>query len=286
MSATTPAGSTQTAKHEQSESNTDRPEFDFSTDSLTDIFRAIDERGCALLRGLVPRDQVLALHERASAAYRRRDDQYQKGELAKHMPVGRYQSGVLNCTDLDLPGEPDYAFLRLILAGGLGDTLVQYWGEDVSIPMHVCVPRRQFVNGPNVPTPFHQDASFLPKLVGAEIPLLNAWVPLVPCGKTAPGLEILPAALNEQLPISGSRLGDVYDFIDVGKQSVRERFGEDQLWIPEFDVGDVMLFSPLTLHRTYQCPDMTGTRISIEMRSIGESVESMFPSIMPIVHWP
>lgn len=286
MSATTSAASTQTGTREQAESSANRPEFDFSADSLTDIFRAIDQRGCALVRGLVPRDQVVALHERASAAYALRDDQYHQGELAKHMPVGRYQSGVLNCTDLDLAGDPACAFLRLMLEGGLGDTLVQYWGEDVAIPMHVCVPRRQFFNGPNVPTPFHQDASFLPKLVGAEVPLLNAWVPLVQCGKSAPGLEILPVALNEQLPISGSPLGDVYDFIDVGKQSVRERFGETHLWIPEFDVGDVMFFTPLTVHRTYQCPDMTGTRISIEMRSIGASVESMFPPIMPIAHWP
>jgi hypothetical protein len=111
--------------------------------------------------------------------------------------------------------------------------------------------------------PFHQDQTIL------ERRLLNIWIPLDPCGRDAPGLEIVwgswrellqPApAEDAQFPVERARLDPA---------TVVGRHGEDACWRPEFRIGDAMVFAGATVHRTYVTPNMTADRMSAEIRLI------------------
>jgi hypothetical protein len=111
--------------------------------------------------------------------------------------------------------------------------------------------------------PFHQDQTILGRR------LFNIWIPLDPCGRDAPGLEVVweswrellqPApAEDAQFPVERARLDPA---------TVVGRYGEDACWRPEFRVGDAMVFAGATIHRTYVTPHMTANRMSVEIRLI------------------
>ncbi len=90
----------------------------------------------------------------------------------------------------------------------------------------------------------------------------------MPCGVTAPGLEVVLDHPGEILtPAAGAELLSTdYSGIELSYDEVVRRWGKDKLWHPALDRGDVMVFSHLTVHRTYQTAAMTQPRISLEMR--------------------
>lgn len=106
--------------------------------------------------------------------------------------------------------------------------------------------------------PWHQD------LLAREDHFLTIWVPLNRVGDDAPGLEVVPVALKEKLS-SVTGLDVSYDNKGIPDEQVRERFGPEQFH-PVMDVGDVMVFSPYAVHRTYFSPGMTKSRISLDVR--------------------
>lgn len=111
--------------------------------------------------------------------------------------------------------------------------------------------------------PFHQDQTILKKK------LVNVWIPLSACGVEAPGLEIVLGSWIEQLPVSppsNARFAVEHAMIDP--ELVFASFGRDALWHPHFELGDAMLFSGATAHRTYATPTMNRGRMSIELRLI------------------
>lgn len=255
-----------------------RPEIPAPPPDGGAIRRALEEHGCAVVRGVIPRAVIGEIAERAEAAYRMRDWQFARGELERLVKAGAYpgyhmgdyHSGHCPRADLDAPGEPDYDFLRRLISANLGLALMDALADDVvHFPLSLCVPRRQAPAGPNAPVPFHQDCSFLHRyLGGARPPMLNAWTPLTPAGATAPGLQVLPQILREALPVAARKSGTVYDSIEIDPDWVAETWGEDALWAPALEPGDVIVITESTLHRTWVTPAMTDTRLSIEVRAL------------------
>lgn len=109
-------------------------------------------------------------------------------------------------------------------------------------------------------TPFHQDT----RAFGYN--LINVWVPLVPCGRTAPGIELVARRIGEPLPTTDS--DDQYHRVRIDRDLVVDRFGEAALYAPEMTVGDVLIFLGSTIHRTHLTPEMTLPRSSLELRFI------------------
>lgn len=121
---------------------------------------------------------------------------------------------------------------------------------------------------------WHQDGSLgltfpsSPELTGftfeqALTSLMTVWIPLVDCGQTAPGLEILTQPIAK--PVHFQYLHDQY---------LRQTFASNLFQQPSLTVGDVVILSHQTLHRTHVTPAMTGDRLSLELRFFPKSIHA------------
>lgn len=109
--------------------------------------------------------------------------------------------------------------------------------------------------------PFHQDETILGR------PLVNVWIALDPCGRDAPGLEVVPSGRRRLLePSPPDQARFAVDKVRLDDATVVQAFGAESGWHPVFERGDAMLFSGATVHRTFARPGMTGDRMSVELR--------------------
>jgi len=115
---------------------------------------------------------------------------------------------------------------------------------------------------------YHRDGPFA----------LNFWVPFDPAGGAfgRPGLEIAsigPAAMARYLESNGAAL-PTFNERKFEIDEFERSFGIDALERPNLDLGDVMVFTSWTLHRTYIPKDASDGRLSAEVR--------MFTDTLPI----
>jgi hypothetical protein len=103
---------------------------------------------------------------------------------------------------------------------------------------------------------WHQDGAFL----GRDIRSLNIWLALSPCGRDAPGLEMVPRRLDGIVE-AGTHGADFA--WSVGDEVVEEVSG-GRIASPVFEAGDALLFDHLFLHRTGVDESMTQTRYASE----------------------
>ncbi len=115
---------------------------------------------------------------------------------------------------------------------------------------------------------------------------LNVWFALSDCGVDAPGLDFVPARIDE-LVETGTE-GSGAEHLDrpeddsvtaktvlVAPNSAEAAAGEKGVQRPEFSAGDLMLFDDLFLHRTGSEPEMT------EARATRSSAGSSAPPASP-----
>lgn len=118
--------------------------------------------------------------------------------------------------------------------------------------------RRQFAprHAPayHAPHAWHQDGGlgfdYLhdSDLRGGLLPMVTCWIPLVACGRTAPGVAFLP-----------HRPGTLLSLAELAASRASAT-------VPELAPGDVLVMMGDLLHRTHVTPEMTGDRISVELR--------------------
>ncbi len=107
--------------------------------------------------------------------------------------------------------------------------------------------------------PWHQDVH------ARRDSFVTIWTPLCRVGEEAPGLEVLPRRLSEKVLKNTTGEEVAYEGKGVPDAEVRRLFG-DERFHPVMDVGDVMVFSPYNLHRTYVTESMSKARISLDVR--------------------
>jgi hypothetical protein len=105
---------------------------------------------------------------------------------------------------------------------------------------------------------------------------LNFWIPLEPAGEKfgRPGLEIAPfgfRAVAEYLEYDGN-WSAAFDTAKFDDQQIEVTFGSDALQRTNIDVGDVMVFTCWTLHRTYVPVGATEGRLSAEVRIVSDTL--------------
>jgi ectoine hydroxylase-related dioxygenase (phytanoyl-CoA dioxygenase family) len=247
--------------------------------TITDIdaagFQAAYERcGSLVLRDVFDPASLAPVLERAREAYFVRDWQYRRGQLPERLYRGMYEFGHIPAQDLDAPDGTKLSILNLVTDSAIWPLYQGLFGPKIAFMLGNCLPRRQSVEGVAAPTPFHQDGAFL----GDPALVMNAWIPLVPCGQTAPGLEVVLNPTSELITppeMKGDR-ALTYKQLELPESYIASRFGEDCLWAPRLNVGDVLFFSHLTIHRTYQRPEMDQPRISLEIRCVsGDAADAM-----------
>ncbi len=111
--------------------------------------------------------------------------------------------------------------------------------------------------------PFHQDQT----VVGSR--LVNIWIPLVACGRDAPGLEVVAGSWDQLVPPADpSGPGHIVERARIDETAVLAAYPTEAMLRPEFSVGDAIVFSGATIHRTHIAPGMNRARTSIDMRLV------------------
>ena len=145
--------------------------------------------------------------------------------------------------------------------------LVTAWAR-VACDVDQCWVRRQYAprNYPPLHSPhgWHQDGALrfdlfaysgLPFPPDAVLDMVTCWIPLIPCGVEAPGLEVVTRWPEGLLAPA-----------DLTDECVRARFAPETFLRPAMKPGDALLFRGDILHRTHVTPAMTKDRTSIELR--------------------
>jgi hypothetical protein len=148
-----------------------------------------------------------------------------------------------------------FRLLETLDTAGLHGLAAAFLGERPTLSANKCTIRRVPVDSNSG---WHQDGAFL----GSGIRALNIWITLTPCGRDAPGIELLPRRLD-YIVETGTQ-GAYFDWA-VGPQLVDE-LERDGIGVlrPEFQEGDALLFDHYLLHRTAIDASMTRPRFAFE----------------------
>jgi hypothetical protein len=146
---------------------------------------------------------------------------------------------------------------------GLGAAINAYLGERPVLSANKCTLRRVTLD--TTQANWHQDGAFL----GDGIRSVNVWMSLSRCGDVAPGLDIVPARLDEIVE-TGTE-GAMFPWT-VGPGVIDRLSEQIPVERPIFEAGDVLVFDDLFLHRTGVDSGMTNERYAIETWFFAPSV--------------
>ena len=229
--------------------------------------------GCLLVRGLVERDDALALAGEIDRAFAERD----RGEAGAAMdpgyyeefhPAARYggevfgrpwikQGGGLLAADSPML---NFHMMEMFRAAGLRELVSEYLGEPALISVHKTTLRKA---DPSVPGAWHQDGFFM-----GEVRSLNLWLSLSRCGDEAPGLDIVPRRLDGYVATATEEAALDYT---ISQKRVEEAAGATPVIRPIFEPGDALFFDELFLHQTGSDPGMPKPRYAVENWFFGGS---------------
>jgi hypothetical protein len=275
---------------------------DLDLDSLR---RGFARSGCVLVRGLVPAARVAPLVSGIDATFDAYDASVSGGDVdgdwydpfpmpdtisadsagaavhlvsdsppGTHMPGRAHRKVTRDGFGVWTVDSPRMLFqwFELVDDLGMGDLITEYFGERPFLSANKCTLRRvpaidEMVGG------WHQDGAFLGEHIGA----FNLWLALSPCGRDAPGLDIVPRRFDNVLPTGQ----DAFFKWSLSPASVEAAAG-DAIVRPEFEAGDALLFDHRLVHRTGSSADMTEVRYAIESWFYAPS--AFPPSQLPIVY--
>jgi hypothetical protein len=247
---------------------------EFRREELTaELLRAAILRdGCALVRGLIPRQLALDLADGIDTAYARREateagespDDGFYDEFVPHercygdlwRPWIKEGGGLLGVDSPTLV----FRFMEAVRAGSIDELVSGYLGEPALISANKTTMRRA---EPAVSGAWHQDGRFM-----GPVRALNLWLSLSRCGDEAPGLDIVPRRLDDYVA-SGTEGAELS--WTISEDEVRSAAGGVGVIRPIFEPGDALLFDELFLHKTGSSPDMPKPRYAIENWFFGGS---------------
>jgi hypothetical protein len=228
--------------------------------------------GCVLVRGLVARDDALALAAAIDEGYAQReliDAQHpaEDGYYEEFHPDERFgeipgrdwikQGGGLLAAD-----SPRLSFqmTQLFERAGVPQLASGYLGEPALISAEKTTLRKA---DPSVGGAWHQDGYFM-----GNVRSLNLWLSLSRCGDLAPGLDIVPRRLDYLVTTQTEEA--MLDYT-ISQKKAEEAAGEVPIVRPVFEPGDAMFFDDLFLHKTGSDPSMPNPRFAVENWFFGPS---------------
>lgn len=171
---------------------------------------------------------------------------------------------------VDNRGLPKFVFANLRRTG-LDRVIRDYLGMDrLYVSAAACHIRSMIPQGFNSFGEFHQDN----RLYNSDAEILTLWFPFRYQHGPMPSLEFLPIRSDSHFPCA-SVCGIHNDM-----------FEPDVFWRPEYKLGDAMLLSGFSPHRTYFDADMTLERTSIDFRIFASPLpEPIFEDMLSqVVH--
>jgi hypothetical protein len=229
--------------------------------------------GCIVVRGLVPPARAARLREAIDRAFAAREAALAgiPVDVAWYDPVEDVPDGDVvrawvRASQAVLAADSPRAFhefLETVHDVGLDRVIAAYLGERPSLSVQKCTLRR--VDATTQHAIWHQDGAFL----GKGIRTINAWFALTPCGRDAPGMDLIPVRLERVLTTGEAGAG--FDWTVSHETIARELPGVTP-WRPVFEAGDALLFDHMLIHRTAAAPGMTRLRYAIESWFFASSV--------------
>lgn len=155
-----------------------------------------------------------------------------------------------NMSGVDNRALPKFIFNNLRRTG-LNIVIREYLGmERLYVSAAACHIRHMVPQGVRSFGEFHQDN----RLYNSDAEILTLWFPFRYQHGPMPSLEFLPIRSDSHFPcISVCGIDN-------------EMFDPEVFWRPDYKLGDAMLLSGFSPHRTYFEPDMTVERTSIDFR--------------------
>lgn len=279
-----------------------------AADSLTaaHVLEGLSRSGCLLVRDLVPADRIerfvtgidetFAAYDASVAGGPSSSEWYEPFPMpvlispqgadgsvvvapgsppARDIPVKAHRRFSREGAGVWTVDSPRMLFelFELVDDTGVGAVISETLGERPFLSANKCNVRR--VDPVIVEGGWHQDGAFL----GNDVAALNLWITLTPCGRDAPGLDIVPKRFDGIVEPGGENAFFKWSLSD---QDVAAAAGSAGIVRPEFGAGDALLFDHRLVHRTATSPDMVNPRHAIEAWFFGPSA---FPAgQLPLVY--
>ena len=254
------------------------PVVDAGDLTVSVLRNGILRHGAVWVRGLVSQRRVARLRhaiDRAIEAYDAADagrttpetaTWYQPLEGIQNPPIARkWRREASAVLAADSP-RAFFELLETVHETGLDDLVGAYFGERPVLAAEKVTMFRVHAGDRRIrEASWHQDGAFL----GQGIRTVNAWFALSRCGRTAPGMALMPVPLDRILPIGEP--GAHYQWA-LSPDTVARELPGVRVWRPECEEGDVLLFDHLTLHRTAAEEAMPDWRYAIETWFFAPSV--------------
>jgi hypothetical protein len=240
--------------------------FNARTDSWFDIAAGLNASAAVVVRECFDPDLLKRMRDKVGRRFDATEKAKANDQLSSYERSRLDKTVSMMAEEVILPEGSAPQLLRHPLFTGVANLALRA----ESVPRFAYF-RRMSPKEPHLALPFHQDQTVIAAVwedsEHRHDPLVNAWVPLDPSGDDRPGLELLTEPLHEILKtgeINDSILGGVGT--EISEASVFARFPKEAFQTPVTQRGDVILFHGTTLHRTKLRPNMTGDRISVDVR--------------------
>jgi len=265
------------------------PDLSFEESSAKTIARHVRNNGCAVLRGVLSPDVVRAYDEQIMAIYRDHE------ATLRGDPIARSRLALTDYEEKSLPDgdiTPELFARRsgggLTIEGLFSDPKLREAGQliadkfDTSLSTFTSVA----ASSPNAShgVSFHTDGI----IQGTDRLSLTLWAPFQACGFDAPGLALILASQHKvcrylqgkfptrQIPgWSSTREWKLTGAFEAS--ALKDHFGARCIWLPQFDVGDIAVFTNWTIHGTNISPEMTRRRSTAIFRLQSKTVSEIRP---------
>jgi hypothetical protein len=210
------------------------------------LLDALETYGCALVREALPPVLLEAVGRRANAHFFRASFLQTSAELAVLDAVPVLALGTVRHPDLGTSAD---------LVAALAES--KPWRALRALYPELCVAATQ--SRLRLARPSDDPNGGFQQWAGSDRQRslgFGFWIPLSPCGEEAPSIELVARRASTPLPI---REGGV----PLAELPAAQR---NALWTPEFGLGDLVIFDPLTPHRDAVRRDMRQARIAVECR--------------------
>lgn len=225
--------------------------------------KAILEHGALLVRGLVDPERAKEYATGIDEAYDSRQSANGAGAYEPFLPEPPYgpldefrpwieESGGLLA--VDCPGL-HAEMLEYIRGSGLKEVADEYLGGPAVISAHKTTLRKV---EPGTKPGWHQDGAFM-----GPVRSLNLWLSLSRCGDEAPGMDVLPARVDEFITTGGEGTSVANQVSQTDAETAASAAGVS-IVRPIFNPGDALIFDEMFLHATAADGPMTKPRYAIE----------------------
>jgi hypothetical protein len=221
--------------------------------SASAIADTLKSTNVCIVRRALPQARCATIREQAERVMAQND-----GGLHAHV-FGRHREG--DIFDIDV------SIILHVLASPCLDAARAYFGVEPIVQMGNLLVRKLDPANPRFTSmglPFHQDGFGY----GAGTRLLNLWTLLSPdeCGQTSPGLEFVLDQIGGIIPVEKNPRPSPHSHAEPSYDRMSEYLRAYDPWCPSVNLGDVIVFNEIAMHRSHLNRAQTLARYSAEVR--------------------